>query len=383
MTTEQSKAFERMAASNPVTREELEETITEAEVEAALVAAVERGERDRSQRGSTAVTGRTVRGLRGRTALGLGVGTACIGAITAAILLAGGSLGGPHEPTFADAAIEVAAANPRLLVTEPGWTVTRADEFETDSGEMNFSDGEHDLQITWYPARYYEQYLRDRADVSPPETSTLLGQTATTVHYGNGADYATMLAPQGEVFIEIRGKLEDKASYDAVLQSLRPVDVDTWLSAMPASVVQPVDRSATVDAMLRDIPLPPDFDVDALRSESSVLDRYHLGARVTGAVACEWLDRWVAATDAGDQTAADAAVEAMSTSRDWDILRDMADQGGWSQVVWEYSREIEQGRLDRGVAATEVRRDGTTFEFGPAYAVGLGCDSQHRRRVGD
>jgi hypothetical protein len=324
---------------------------------------------------------RRVGAIRRFRPLRVGVALSATAAAVGAVLFIGvGSGGSPSRPEFAAAAIRVAEANPRLLVTLPGWKVTSADEFEADSGEMTFGDGQHELQVTWYPARYYGSYQRDREDVSTPEEITLLGQTATMVDYGGG-DFATMLPPDGATFVEIRGALDNREGYLDVVNSLRPTDVETWLSALPPGVVQPDDRAAVVDEMLRGVPLPPNFDVEKLRSESAVLSRYQLGAKVTGAVACDWLDRWVAATAAGDAAAADAAVQALSTSRDWSILREMADQGGWSQAVWQYSRQIAAGKLDQRVGATEVREDGTTFEYGPAYALGLGCDSQYRRRV--
>jgi hypothetical protein len=70
--------------------------------------------------------------------------------------------------------------------------------------------------------------------VRTPVTSTLLGQRATTFHYaGQRPNYATILSPQGNVFIEVNGTLGSKQEYEAVLHSLRPVGVEAWLGAMP------------------------------------------------------------------------------------------------------------------------------------------------------
>src|SRR5260370_2132385 len=68
-----------------------------------------------------------------------------------------GAWGG--RPEIAGGGIWVAEASPRLLVTAPGWAITRADEFEPDSGELTFSDGSHRFELHWYPA---QQYRRDR-----------------------------------------------------------------------------------------------------------------------------------------------------------------------------------------------------------------------------
>lgn len=291
-----------------------------------------------------------------------------------------GSLGGNDRPAYAAEAIRVAEANPRLLVTAPGWSVVRANQFSTDDGEIAFSDGEHELTMTWYAARFYNSYYRDRRHVDQTPTSVeVVGTQAPTFEYTES--FATMLPPQGAVFVEIRADLPAD-EYREVLASVETTDVETWLGALPASVVQPPDRAAVVDAMLEDMPIPPDLDVEALRSEEAVLARYHLGARVSGAVACGWLDLWVKATDADDQATAREAAAALQTSRDWSILKEMRDQGGWSQAVWQYADDAAAGELERGVASTATTPGGQTYEFGPPYATGLACDSEFRRPRG-
>jgi hypothetical protein len=301
-------------------------------------------------------------------------------AALAALLVAGGWLersGGGH-PEFAAAAVRVAEANPRLLVTAPGWQVTRADEFEPDSGELTLSDGSHRFDIHWYPAKLYGSYLRDRAYVSSPDTGTLLGQRATTVDYGR-EEYATMLSPQGDVFIEVRGNLGSRAAYDEVLDSLRPVGVEAWLAAMPPSTVRPQARAEAVEAMLRGIPLPPDFDAGSLKAQGSISDESSLAVDVGNAVACGWVETWIAARAAGDEAAAQAAIEAMESSPDWPVVRR-------TQVPWFSNYKIVTGqmrrhRLDRGYSSYEVRADGRTFGFGPAWRLTLGCPGTYRREV--
>jgi hypothetical protein len=256
-----------------------------------------------------------------------------------------GSPGGDNRPTFAAAAIRIAEANPRLLVTAPGWYVTRADEFTAESGEMTFSDGGHELDVNWQPADEYDGYFRDRAADGGPQTEIdLLGQRATMFRYAGTSDFTTLLRPQGKSFVEIRADgLGSADAYMALVQSLEPTDVETWLAAMPASVVQPTDRAATVEAMLRGIPLPPGFGVAKLESGGTASDRYQLGAKVTGAVACDWLDRWTAALAAGDAAGAEEARQAMATSPGWPILLEMEKQGDYPNVLWDYADDLKGG----------------------------------------
>ncbi len=371
-----------MAAANPVSADELEEQIGVAEIEAAMGRAVSLGQRpsqlvpagDRAaiEQGGSQTTRRR---RRARFAFGL----AAAGALCAALIF-GGWFGGGHSgnPEFAAAAIEVAEANPRLLVSASGWKIVRADEFEIDSGELTFSDGSHSLEVHWYPAAEYQRYLRDRSDVSTPEHGTLLGQEATTVDYGRD-EYATMLSPQGKVFIEVRGALGSRAAYDEILQSLQPVDVQTWLGAMPPSTVRPEGRPAAVAEMLRGIPLPPHFDPAALQSEDAIADRDSLAVKVGNAVACAWAESWIAARQDGDEAAAQQALAAIGRSAQWPIVRET--QVPWFSNYQVVAREMRAGHLNWSPAGYETETDGTTFGFGPSWKLTLGCKGTYRREV--
>jgi hypothetical protein len=368
------RALAAMAAANPVPVEELRAELGEAALSAALAEAMEQAQ------GPIVLQRRLKPGRR--ILVGAGAGLA---ALAVAILITLGVPGrGNSGQAFAASAVRVAEANPRLLVEAPGWKVTRADGFAPDSGEITFSDGTHRLEVHWYPARLYRSYRRDRASVSRPVAGALLGHPTTTVRYSR-SEYATMLAPQGRVFLEIRGNLGDRAGYRQILASLHPVDVETWLEAMPASVVRPGARVATVARMLRGVALPDGFDASAVATSSgaSVSDRYSLQVQVAGAVACGWVHQWIRATEKGDAVAAAEAVGAMSGSARWPIVRRMnaSHPGGWDENLRTISRQLEAGRLNRGPAGYEVTASGRSFAYGPAYAFSLGCGGTYRRAI--
>jgi hypothetical protein len=257
-----------------------------------------------------------------------------------------GLLRGDEQPVFAASAIKVAEANPRLLMTAPGWSVTRADEFTADQGEMAFSNGSDEVELFWRPTGQYQSYLRDRESDSNDQTAiAFLGRPATMFTYtdtaaGMGPSFDTIVSPEGKTFVEIRGDaLGSEDAYRQLLDSFEHTDVNTWLSAMPPSVVQPSDRAATVDEMLRGIPLPPGFDPAALRRGDTVSDRYQLGVKVAGSVACEWLDRWTEGLAKGDRAEVQQAKNALATSHDWAILQELAKQGGYPQEIWDFAKD--------------------------------------------
>jgi hypothetical protein len=274
---------------------------------------------------------------------------------------------------YASAVVKVARANPRILVTKAGWKVRSVEGFGPTAGQMTFQLGpdkwvDHELpsgssheneapqlSVSWYPASQYDGYLQSRAEKGDDvEQTRVLGQEAQVISY-SASDHAVMLPPEGNVFLELRGRVGDRADFTEFLANdLAKVGVREWLAAMPASVVTADNEGAAATAILTDVPLPPGFDRKSVGS-AVALDPYQFGAKVTGAVACGWLDEWTRARAAGDTAAQQRAVDAMATSRDWKVLRDMDVEGDYPEVIWQYADAIAAGTSPAG------------------YRSGLGC----------
>lgn len=245
-----------------------------------------------------------------------------------------------HSAWAADA-IAVARVAPRLLLDEPGWKVTRAEEFTGKRGEMTFQDTHGEpirrLDLTWDPASEHQHRVEDRAASAELHTTgTVNGHEADIFRYLDSTDYVALWV-QGPHSVQARGEFPDVAGFRGVLDHLVEVDVDTWLRALPATVVRPEARGAMVDEMLADVPLPPGFDPSGVKAGDAVSGRYNLGADATGAVTCEWISQWLDATERGDTAVAQRAAEAMGTSHRWKILVEMDQEGDWPEVVWEYA----------------------------------------------
>jgi hypothetical protein len=256
--------------------------------------------------------------------------------------------------------VRAAETSPRLLVVADGWRVVRADEFLPGLGEVEFSDGERSFQLNWEPgpARGPKgDPVVGHADVlgSRARIESAPGSTSFRAFWRLGASNVSLM-----------GEAAGLDGFRAVLAALRPVDVDAWLRAMPASVATPGGRGRVVDAMLAGIPIPPGLDLARLREDDGrVRDRYQLGAFVAGAVACEWIGRWVSARAAGDAAGAQAAVEAMATARSWPILRQMDAEGDYPDVVWE---------LAAAMPSNGPVPAGKPMGVAEAYGSALGCD---------
>ena len=133
------------------------------------------------------------------------------------------------------------------------------------------------------------------------------------------------------------------AEFLAFVGEVRVVDEQTWQSALPSSVVGSGSRAADVNALLADVPIPPNVDMDALRTSDSSESRYPFIVAVSGSLVCGWLDVWFDAEAAGDQARMGDAATALASSRNWTMLVEIAAQGGWSDVVWQWADAVNGG----------------------------------------
>lgn len=299
-------------------------------------------------------------------------------AACAVFAFAGGSLvgsdGGGAAPAFAAEAVRIANAVPRLLLAERGWTVQRADQFSVGIGEMTFTDGTSSLDLSWNATSGggtddVTKYASDPS-LRAGGLTEVAGHRARIYRYVGSADDFVAVWRQDGYALRFRGgaapaPARTLAEFQQLLRALKPASVQDWLSAMPASVVLPVDQDEVVRKMLADVPLPTGFDASRLAGGGAVRDRYQLGARVAGAAACAWIGQWAKARQEGDSAAAAKAVAAMKTSRDWAILREMTSQGDYSRVVWEYADAI---------AGPGTVVGGKVLTVQESYTDALGCD---------
>ena len=253
---------------------------------------------------------------------------------------------------------------PLLLLD--GWKVTRANQYG-DEGEMTFANGERSVDLFWRNPAAYDMYVEDRADGAGASWDVkILGADARLFQY-EGTTQFTALWRAGEHTFELRGAFPDVEAYEAMAADLQWVDEVTWAAALPEDTVAPGDREAVVDEMLSEIGHHRDYRLAKVRVTEEIIDRYQLGAAVTGAVACYWIEMWLDAKERGNARGIGIAGSAMGAARHWPILKEMKDQGDWSEVLWEHADAME--RDDTIVAGT-----GMTLE--ESYRNALGCDRE-------
>src|SRR5262249_25164453 len=144
-----------------------------------------------------------------------------------------------REP-FAEAAIKEAEASPRLLID--GWNVTRVDEWDAGTGEMEFEHDGRTLQLSWASVNNGDKELEHVTD------ARVDGARARVGRYPGTNDFT---ARWGHV--TVRGVAPDARAFVDSLGRIHQVDATTWLRALPASAVTPRDQAATIAAMVRGI----------------------------------------------------------------------------------------------------------------------------------
>jgi hypothetical protein len=148
--------------------------------------------------------------------------------------------------------------------------------------------------------------------------------------------------------LEMRAWVSDLADFEERLNWLTKVDSQAWLDAMPANVVKAAEHDAVVREMLEGIPVPDTFAPSRVPDEGLTTNRNQVGAAVTGTVSCLWFRQWGQARRTGDSAAEAEAEWAMSTSKRWPILREMAKDSAYPKTIWELAAGMPSGKGKRG-----------------------------------
>jgi hypothetical protein len=324
----------------------------------------------------------------------LGLTATAAAAVVAAILLVLG--GGSHSPSRAYGAelVRFAESTPLLLLDGPGWRVENV--FQVNSregleGSMEFVTGppipderikisadhtvsgmapraarQRKVELSWRPGELEFPAPLGAPAVRPVEVP-VLGTTALvntraeklysistsgerhTIDLGGPGDHQMVaIWKEGGHLLEMRAWVSSFADFQERLSWLTKVDSEIWLDAMPAKVVEAADHDAAVREMLKGIPLPATFRPSRVPDEGLTTNRYQIADAVTGTVSCLWFRQWGQARRTGDRVAAAEAEKAMATSRRWPILREMAKDGAYSNLVWQLAAAMPSGEWRRG-----------------------------------
>ena len=258
--------------------------------------------------------------------------------------------------------VEFAQRSPLILLNDPQWIVTRADEFDAEQGEMTFGNvtTAQEADLTWRNGRISDS----DEGLTNLGSRVVVNRNAEIIRYDGYDTFAAVWVVDGRL-LEFRSDQASVEDFYNVLDKLTAVDVDAWLSAMPASVIEQADQPAVIAEMLTGMPLPNGFDVSSLDGDADISDRYQLGVRVVGSVSCAWIESWLDATESGDQEAAQAATDALNTYKNWPIVDEMNKEGAYGLVLAQYVTAVTNN------ADVYPGGDGPTVK--ESYRTALGC----------
>jgi hypothetical protein len=280
------------------------------------------------------------------------------------------------QPVWGAELLSVAEASPRYLVADEGWKIASVDEFSGQSGEMMFQNGPgaqttdptpglYWVELSWNPASEHDSLVMDRQQSAEhsgriviADKAGVLLQDTDSAPIGN-TFYALWL--DGGHSLQFRSDvIPTQEEFRAVADSLRTVDVDTWLSAMPASVVKPDERDDAIDKRLAGLPVPPGFDADGLKEMETVRNDGSLDYAVRNAVVCGWVQQWIDATTAGNRGAAEKAATAVA----WPGWAKADGHGQWSSFISDVAAAMK----------TNIPVNGErSLPIGVTYQRHLGC----------
>jgi hypothetical protein len=342
-----------------------------------------------------ATTPERIRSPRSRRPLVIAVGAAALAAAFVLVVSLGG--GGPEQPAPAYGAelVRFAEASPLLLLEEPGWHVGYANEESSEEGQIEFILGkklpyevitetsgrrppavrQHRAELNWRGGTL-ASWVSDRAASADFHTTLpVLGTTAQVFRYEDGhpGDYEfTALWTEAGQVDEFRAPVPDLAAFEAHLGALRQVDSQSWLGALPPSVIKAADHGDAVTEMLRGVTVPAGFSAAQVPDAGLSTDRYQLGAAVTGSVACSWFRQWGEDRAAGNSAGAAEAEAALAGAENWPVMREMETEDAYPQVLNEYAAAMPSGQWYGRPLLGEVESglgcaaDGVPLVGGPA-----------------
>lgn len=240
----------------------------------------------------------------------------------------------------------------RPVLAAPGWTVSSVDQGE-DLGGIGYTNGDASLKLDWYPADDYDQRFAHRRDEAGSDgTGVEVAGLPGSMWSSDVADHTALRPVENGHFLEVRGVGMDAEAFAALLPQLQLVGADAFDAALPADYAHDGERGTRIDQLLAGIGqyadplLPAGVDRSWVTSDQS--DPVQLGTEVADRVACAWLAEYADARAAGDDAAAQQAVDVMSTSRQWPVLQQIKADSDEPEWIWWASDEMASGRVPQG-----------------------------------
>jgi hypothetical protein len=238
--------------------------------------------------------------------------------------------------------LETVASYPRLLIDEKGWKLDVIYGHEGLDGSASWSKDGGTLEFSWSDEKFYQGMYEDRLGVGKPRSTTVAGQQGD--FFGRDKwDHEVLLKPKDGAFVDIRAGGMTATRFQQVLDRVVRVGPEDFLAALPQAVVTPGEVRREAAVILADVPMPPGFDLSALRPEGINSPDLFRG-RILRKVGCQWLLEWKRADQAGDAPAAETATAALRGATGWKFVKAEPGGSGWPHQIRELSADLADGK---------------------------------------
>jgi hypothetical protein len=251
--------------------------------------------------------------------------------------------------------LAIVDGTPTVLTLPDGFVALTADELSNVNRSVEYqythADGVRHIQATLYSGGTLD--VRLGGDPSGLTTVQIGGHDAFL-----NADDPRLDWVDGFWVWEIDGQgYTDQQQFLTDAAAVVATDRATWEASLGDAIVSPAERPAQVQALVADIPMPPDFDIRDYANRDIADVPMQLAIRTVEQVWCAWAYRWEAALAQGDTATANEAAAAIASSANWQATRTSGAENYFSILADETAKIVAGDRtvmnsIDAGVCGT-------------------------------
>ena len=251
--------------------------------------------------------------------------------------------------------LAIVDGTPTVLTLPDGFVALTADELSNVNRSVEYqythADGVRHIQATLYSGGNLD--VRLGGDPSGLTTVQIGGHDAFL-----NADDPRLDWVDGFWVWEVDGQgYTDQQQFLTDAATVIATDRATWEASLGAGIVSPSERPAQVQALIADIPMPPDFDISDYANRDIADVPMQLAIRTVEQVWCTWAHRWDTALRQGDTATANDAAAVIAASANWQATRAPGAENYFSILADESAKVAAGDRtvmnsIDDGVCGT-------------------------------
>jgi hypothetical protein len=226
-------------------------------------------------------------------------------------------------------------ANPFFLINDPAWTIMRAEIDDVKAAW--YKRGSDRATISWYDVedQTSSSLVQNREAALTEVSTTVLGRDGSIFILADGFE---LIWWDGATEISVRAQVGSLDEFQAVIDTVREVDAETWLSATER-YAHDYDNVAAIAEIASNVPVPDSFPslAEGRLDRIDPDDEQGLTEGTLHWVACAWVREWVDAERSSDRI---DIRDQLSQVVDWAAEHDVR----MDKTVWTSAQAITDGK---------------------------------------